>query len=98
MKTTRHEQPGKRPKPTPKPQNQAAKTQPPKHAVTIGQVSGLKLIEKDGSWNITVNVQREKVPANIEQWAFQHVAVAVMEDLKAAEKAMEEDIFSNGGT
>jgi hypothetical protein len=64
-----------------------------KKAITIGQVSGLKLIEKDGSWNITVNVQRERVPANIEQWAFQFVAVAVMKNLAEAEKAMEEDVF-----
>lgn len=59
-----------------------------KKAVTVGQVTGLKLIEKDGSWNITVNVQREKVPANIEQWAFQIVAVAVMENQIEAEKAI----------
>lgn len=67
---------------------------PPLHkAVTFGQVSGLKLIEKDGSWNITVNVQREHVPPGVEQWAFQIVAVAVMKNPKAAEKAMEDDIF-----
>jgi len=59
-----------------------------KKAVTMGQVTGLKLNEKDGSWNITVNVQREKVPANIEQWAFQIVAVAVMEKVAEAEEAL----------
>jgi hypothetical protein len=64
---------------------------PPREAVTLGQISGLKLIEKDGSWNITVNVQREHVPPGIEQWAFKTVAVAVMENMKAAEKAVKED-------
>jgi hypothetical protein len=63
---------------------------PLRKAVTIGQVTGLKLNEKDGSWNITVNVQREKVPTNIEQWAFQIVAVAVMENAAEAEKALDD--------
>jgi hypothetical protein len=73
--------------------NQSQSKPSTRKAVTIGQVQGLKLIEKDGSWNITVNVQREKIPANIEKWAFQTVAVAVMENPQAAEKALEEDIF-----
>lgn len=59
-------------------------------AVTVGQVTGLKLIEKDGSWNITVNVQREQVPTNIEQWAFQTVVVAVMENKAEAEKTLDD--------
>lgn len=63
---------------------------PLKKAVTIGQVTGLKLNEKDGSWNITVNVQREKVPANVEQWAFQIVVVAVMENPAEAEKTLDD--------
>ncbi|MHB8109778.1 MAG: hypothetical protein ACYDHW_07070 [Syntrophorhabdaceae bacterium] len=61
-----------------------------KKAVTVGQITGLKLIEKDGSWNITVNVQREQVPTNIEQWAFQTVVVAVMESRAEAEKALDD--------
>lgn len=59
-----------------------------KKAVTIGQISGLKLNEKDGSWNITVNVQREHVPSNIEQWAFQQVVVAVLENKEDAERVL----------
>lgn len=59
-----------------------------KKAVTIGQISGLKLNEKDGSWNITVNVQREHVPSNIEQWAFQNVVVAVLESKEDAKRVI----------
>ncbi len=85
-----------RPKPIPNPPNPGManfqqKSPPPRKAVTLGQVLGLKLNEKDGSWNITVNVHREKVPASIEQWAFQWVAVAVMDNQAAAEKATGED-------
>jgi len=61
-----------------------------KKAVTIGQITGLKLNEKDGSWNITVNVQREHVPANVEQWAFQTVVVAVLENEDEARKVIED--------
>jgi hypothetical protein len=62
-------------------------------AVTIGQVSGLKMNKQDGSWDITVTVERERVPNNIEKWGYQTVAVAVMKDAKEAEKALEDDIF-----
>lgn len=64
-------------------------------AVTIGQVSGLKMNKQDGSWDITVTVERERVPNSIEKWGYQTVAVAVMKDAKEAEKALEDDIFGN---
>jgi hypothetical protein len=68
--------------------------EPPRNrAVTIGQVSGLKMNKQDGSWDITVTVERERVPNNIEKWGYQTVAVAVMKDAKEAEKALEDDIF-----
>ncbi len=62
-------------------------------AVTVGQVSGLKMNKQDGSWDITVTVERERVPNGIEKWGYQTVAVAVMKDAKEAEKALEDDIF-----
>jgi hypothetical protein len=49
--------------------------------------------KQDGSWDITVTVERERVPNNIEKWGYQTVAVAVMKDAKEAEKALEDDIF-----